>query len=262
MRYFRHITLETPESVDLEFILAGIGNRALALGVDYLILLVAFLLELLVVVLVIQSEVLSLSEWTGWAWFLAGLLLLTFAGYAGYFVTFETLWQGQTPGKRLARIRVIGSDGRPIGLQQATLRALLRLIDDWFLLGAYLIVLTREERRIGDLVAGTTVIQEVRPAGQPPEINPEAQRLAERWQAELDWDTLEPAAFGVIRDYLQGRHQLAAYARPAVAENLANHVLDLLNPRTRPAVEPDIYLEAIYLAYQWRLQSSRPGEQL
>ena len=78
------LTIETPEQIPLEFPLAGIGSRFLAIALDMLI------------------------QVLGW------LLLIAFVLYAGYYALFEIFWNGQTPGKRLVRIRVIGDSGRPI----------------------------------------------------------------------------------------------------------------------------------------------------
>lgn len=164
MRFFNRITFQTPESVELEFTLAGIGNRALALLIDYTVLGVTLLFFVLIWI-VLSTQLLNFVEefFTKLPnldiWLLAIFVIIAFAIYISYFVFFETLWFGQTPGKRFAKIRVVRDDGRPIGLQQATLRALLRPFDESLFIGAFLIMLGRREKRLGDLVAGTIVIQ-------------------------------------------------------------------------------------------------------
>ena len=135
--------------MELEFTLAGIGSRAWALVVDYHVL-GAILVGFLLIIWTISSVLVE-----GWGqvfgtrnielWLGAIAFITVFAIYTSYFVFFETLWQGQTPGKRLAKIRVIRDDGRLIGLQQATLRALIRSVDDTFFIGALLIMLTKKE---------------------------------------------------------------------------------------------------------------------
>ena len=143
MHLFNKIKFRTPESVELEFTLAGIGNRAWALLIDYLVL--AVIMTVFVVAWVTVSVQLA-DLWAGIfgkqvsLWLVAIALIFGFAIYTGYFVFFETLWQGQTPGKRFAKIRVVRDDGRPVGLQQATLRALLRAIDEFFYLGSLFII--------------------------------------------------------------------------------------------------------------------------
>src|SRR5919202_1816512 len=158
MRFFNRVILQTPESVELEFTLAGIGNRAYALLIDYVVLgliLVGFLVFWSIFSFQLYG---AIKGWIGnnnqlSLWLIAIQILVSFFIYVSYFVFFEALWQGQTPGKRYVKIRVIRDDGRPIGLQQSTLRALLRPLDDTFFLGLFLIILNRQEKRLGDLVA-------------------------------------------------------------------------------------------------------------
>jgi uncharacterized RDD family membrane protein YckC len=154
MSLFKTITIQTPESVELEFTLAGIGNRALALMIDYL--LVFFLISLVSLVSSFLSEQLvNLSAFLGGGtedielWLVAIALLVTTAIYGGYFVGFESAWQGQTPGKRFTKIRVIRDNGKPEGVFQATLRALMRPVDDILFLGFFCIIFGQQENRQG-----------------------------------------------------------------------------------------------------------------
>ena len=175
LKFFGEIRLRTPESVELEFPLAGIGSRAYALLVDYVLIAIAMVAVLLIGFLFAFQTLAyafqdpsDIRSTVGWAnaigWIGAIVLLGLFAIFVGYFVFFETFWQGQTPGKRMAQIRVIREDGRPIGLPQATLRAILRVFDDILLglVGFLFIIQGRQEKRLGDWVAGTVVIQELR----------------------------------------------------------------------------------------------------
>lgn len=162
MDLFNRVKHQTPESVELEFTLAGIGNRTWALLIDYLILtflpLVFLIVSRTVSSLLVDTWVAVFGTDNIEIWFVAIAILVTYFLYTGYFIFFETLWQGQTPGKRFAKIRVIQDNGRLIGLQQATLRSLLRAVDDTLFVGAVLITLSHREKRLGDWVAGTIVI--------------------------------------------------------------------------------------------------------
>jgi hypothetical protein len=87
--------------------------------------------------------------------------------FAGYFIFFEWLWNGQTPGKRLLKLRVIREDGRPITLWEAVARNLLRIFDaipgmviPIYSLGLISIFLSSRDQRFGDMFAGTVVIRE------------------------------------------------------------------------------------------------------
>ncbi|MGB9435874.1 MAG: RDD family protein, partial [Candidatus Acidiferrum sp.] len=107
------LTIDTPEQTVLEYPIAGLGSRFLAILADTAIQLVlAFL------VLIVGSVIgagLSIFGGLGMQWILAIILIFLFLLYSGYFALFEIFWNGQTPGKRYAQVRVIRDDGRPIG---------------------------------------------------------------------------------------------------------------------------------------------------
>lgn len=252
MRFFNRVTLQTPESVELEFTLAGIGNRALALIIDYTVLSITLTVFITAWSLLSIQVFISNSGNLG-LWLVAIALFVSFCIYTGYFVIFETIWQGQTPGKRFAKIRVIQNNGRPIGLQQATLRSLLRAIDDTLFLGAFLIMLSRREKRLGDWAAGTIVIQAELPvAAATFAISEQAESLAKQLlQSNADLSQLLPDDFAVIREYLQRRRAMAPKARGQLSLQLAEQVKDIIALKKLPAaVPPDVFLEAVYLAYQ------------
>jgi uncharacterized RDD family membrane protein YckC len=255
MRFFNRITLQTPESVELDFTLAGIGNRAYALIIDYIVLglsLILFLFFWAFLSYYLLQLFLGKIRENLALWLLAIQLLIIFFIYVGYFVIFETLWQGQTPGKKRAKIRVIRDDGRIIGIAQATLRALLRPIDDLFFLGAFLIIFTKKEKRIGDFVAGTIVVQDEIPIREAlVVISNEASSLASRLQINANISQLLPEDFAVIREYLQRRNEMMTQARKDVSLQLAHQVKKIIGlEKVPPGVNPNLFLEAVYLAYQ------------
>jgi uncharacterized RDD family membrane protein YckC len=256
MRFFNKITLQTPESVELEFTLAGIGNRAYALLIDYVVLgliLIGFLVFWSIFSFQLYGVIEDLLGNNNQLelWLIAISILISFFIYVGYFVFFEVLWQGQTPGKRYVKIRVIRDDGRPIGLQQATLRALLRPVDDFFFLGVFLIVLSRQEKRLGDLVAGTVVIQEELPiASATFPVSEQAQSLANQLQTEADISRLLPEDFAVIREYLQRSGAMTSQAKAELSRQLAHQVKEVIALEKAPKVTAHLFLEAVYLAYQ------------
>jgi uncharacterized RDD family membrane protein YckC len=255
MHLFNRIKFRTPESVELEFTLAGIGNRAWALLIDYHIL--AAIMTVFIVVWVTVAVQLE-NFWKGIfgnqvsLWLIAIAFITSFAIYGGYFVFFETLWQGQTPGKRFAKIRVVRDDGRPVGLQQATLRALLRPIDEFFYLGALFIIFNNSEKRIGDLAAGTIVIQTQRPlASTSLTISEQAKPIYEHLLQVTDLSALLPDDFAVIREYLLRRSTMSTKARMKLAWELTQQVQDIIDLEKLPEnVVPDVFLEAVYLAYK------------
>ncbi|MBE9005627.1 RDD family protein [Fortiea sp. LEGE XX443] len=256
MHIFNRVKFRTPESIELEFTLAGIGNRAWALLIDYLVLAV------ILVVCVFTWVTISGQLTDFWQsqdtfasqlglWLIAIIFLTLFGIYAGYFVFFETLWQGQTPGKRFAKIRVVRDDGRPIGLAQATLRALLRPLDEFLFMGAFLIMFSRREKRLGDWAAGTIVIEsQTTTASATFTISEQARSFYEELLDIADLSQLLPDDFAVIREYLQRRGAMALKSRVALASKLTQQVTAIINLDKLPEVAPDVFLEAVYLAYQ------------
>ncbi|MEH1907322.1 MAG: RDD family protein [Nostoc sp.] len=252
MRFFNRITFQTPESVELEFTLAGIGNRALALLIDYTVLAVTLLVFFLTWT-VFSTQLFNFFEAQNLGiWLIAIFFIIAFAIYISYFVFFETLWFGQTPGKRIAKIRVVRDDGRLIGLQQATLRALLRPFDETLFIGAFLIMFGRQEKRLGDLAAGTIVIQtQTTTASAILMISEQAKVLHEQLVQIADLSSLMPDDFAVIREYLQRRAAMSLKPRALLSLKLAEQVVSIINLEKLPeAVTPDVFLEAIYLVYQ------------
>ncbi len=261
MRFSRKIILKTPESVNLEFTLAGIGSRVYALLIDYTLWFLA-LASFIIVGTLLAAQIVDLVVQLGGGndiglWLIAIGLLIWFAIYVGYFVLFETLWQGQTPGKRIAKIRVIQDTGQPINLYQATLRSLLRPIDDLLFLGFFLIVLSPREKRLGDLVAGTIVIQVERPLGtETLKTSDMAQRAATRLLNTVDLSPVLPDDFAIIRDYLQRRSLMTPQAKDRLTHQLADQLKAILGIDTLPpGLTDEVFLEAIYVAYQ---HSDRP----
>src|SRR5712692_8514238 len=123
------LVIETPERVPLHFALASIGNRFIACAIDHTIQIVA--LVVLVILFAIISDVADLGSRLSNApkWVIALLIILVFVLMSGYFAFFEWIWNGQTPGKRWLKLRVIREDGRPIGFFEAVVRNLLRNFD-------------------------------------------------------------------------------------------------------------------------------------
>ncbi len=255
MRFFNQINLQTPESVELEFTLAGIGNRSFALIIDYLIsgltiLLVWIIGFFLAFQLVPNLAVAGLSDRLAqWIW--AIQLMTSFAIYVGYFVVLETLWQGQTPGKKWTKIRVIRDNGKPARLPQAILRALLRPIDDLLFIGVFFIIFSRQEKRIGDLVAGTLVIQEEASKWNQIDISQEAEDLAVQLRIEAQIANLLPEDFATIRDFLQRRKNIMLQYQHQLSRKLAQQVKEIISLEDVPeGYSNSQFLEAIYLAYQ------------
>lgn len=96
------------------------------------------------------------------SWVIAIFGLAFFCLYWGYFAAFEVLWKGQTPGKRVAGIRVIKDTGRPVNVFEAITRNVLRAVDSllFYGVGVVTMLLNSRNRRLGDFVAGSLVVHE------------------------------------------------------------------------------------------------------
>src|ERR1019366_2225479 len=155
-----NLIIDTPEQIPLEFPLAGIGSRSLALAVDTCIQAGAGL-ALIASAYAVGARASKMP--TKGAWTLAVLVLLWFLVQFGYFAVFESTWNGQTPGKRLSNLRVIQDSGRPITVYEAVARNLLRIVDSIPALYGVAIIcalLSAKSKRLGDYVAGTVVVHE------------------------------------------------------------------------------------------------------
>src|SRR3954468_15607971 len=126
----QHHGIETPEHVDVQFELAGVGSR-LAAGLLDLALLFVGLMVLWIGGGAIVGSLIS-SRGMVRSWLSAGVILLTFCLLWGYFALFEALNGGRTPGKQALGIRVVMDTGRSLTPAAAVVRNLIRFIDCYF----------------------------------------------------------------------------------------------------------------------------------
>ena len=160
------LDINTPENVAFGYQVAGIGSRFLAAMLDTLLifLLQAAVIAAFLLILYILDQTTLAKNLSAWA--IAGLGLVTFLFYWGYYIFFEMLWNGQTPGKRRTGIRVIRTDGTPITLSESLIRNLVRIVDllpAAYGLGILTMFIDKQSRRLGDLAAGTLVVHDRAP---------------------------------------------------------------------------------------------------
>lgn len=261
-------TIRTPEHVELRFVIAGAGNRFLALVLDTLIqwaaiaiLFMAFALALGLLGPLLRGPLGAPgapSTETLAIWVLAAIVLVTFLLYWGYFTFFETLWGGQTPGKRAMKIRVIREDGRPIGFTEATIRNLLRIVDALpgiYGVGLVVMLLNRHFKRLGDYAAGTVVIRERRRAVPPrgPRLRVSPQQALPAAEANLG--RLGREELAMVDAFLRRRDDLDARSRAEWAEKIAVSLLRRLEMRQPVDVPYEAFLEWLGEALRARLSS-------
>lgn len=258
LRWLKTIEVVTPEQVGLQFTLAGIGGRGYAMAIDVAILLgvwtaAATLYSIFAIQLLNGLSNTNITYGQLPIWLGAIALLATFILFSGYFVFFEVTWQGQTPGKRAANIRVIRDDGRPIGLAQAVLRSLLLSFDGIpFFLGVIFILFEKREKRLGDIVAGTLVVQEEKPIAKANvTLSDRANTLAQDLPQSANLSLLLPDDFATIREYLERRSRMDRDARRELSLNLARQMRSRIEMESIPTgLTSDEFLEAVYIAYQ------------
>lgn len=149
--------IETPEHIRFRYQLAGPGRRITAYLVDLLIRGIS----VLVVLLILRMSSVFMFSLDGFS--TGATLLLVFAVEWGYYVLFESLWSGRTPGKRAMNLRVVKEGGYPTGFLDIVLRNLLRAADflpSFYAVGLTVMGLDPRFRRLGDMIAGTIVIVE------------------------------------------------------------------------------------------------------
>ncbi|HQR39507.1 MAG TPA: RDD family protein [Blastocatellia bacterium] len=228
------LIIETPERVELYYTRAQVGNRFLAAALDHLIQAFAMAGIALAVWLMGESLAKIWNDLGNWA--IAIVIMLTFAIYTSYFIVFETIWNGQTPGKRVFRLRVIREDGRPIRFYEALVRNLLRTAVDsqpivgvpLYSVGIVSIFLSSRSKRVGDYVAGTVVIRESE--SRAPSLDDvlalardEARKSRDIASApfEIDASKLSVADEVAVRAFLRRRLDLTERVRAVLGNRIA-----------------------------------------
>lgn len=165
--------LSTPEQVELSYSIAGLGSRFIGALVDALIQSVATGLLLVaglflgVITNSLNIRLMEQDPIRSGTVIIALTILAMFLVIWGYYIFFEMAWNGQTPGKRAAGIRVLTTGGQPITVTHALVRNLVRIIDflpSSYMLGACVMLISSRSQRLGDLAAGTIVVKEGREA--------------------------------------------------------------------------------------------------
>jgi uncharacterized RDD family membrane protein YckC len=232
------LIIETPERVPLHFALASIGNRFLACAVDHALQTLAYLL--LYYIITETTNALNLSGLSGVSkWVVALRIIINFIIWTSYFIIFEWRWNGQTPGKRWLKLRVIREDGRPITFWEAAVRNLLRIFDilPFYSIGLISIFISPRDQRVGDLVAGTVVVRE-REAEAPtfnqvfdaPVLDTAMRRSFRPVPFTAEISSLTEREIEVVETFLRRRWDLPDQARMWMAWRVALPILYKLRP--------------------------------
>jgi len=235
------LTIETPEQIPLEFPLAGIGSRFLAIALDTLIQVLGFLMIVFVAEILLPTAARFTPRALTWA--AAIFFLCLFILCSGYYALFEVFWNGQTPGKRLVRLRVSSDSGLPITVYEAVVRNLLRIIDQLpglYVVGIISVFLTARNKRLGDIVAGTVVVHEKAMQDSQPDFFAAAASTALSSGLQITAEELE-----LIERFLQRRYDLSPEVRRQSAEQIAGRLRARLGAAQDGAASPEDYLESL-----------------
>jgi uncharacterized RDD family membrane protein YckC len=280
----REFVVTTPENVEITHSLAGIGSRCIALILDHLLQGAAFFAFLFLLALAVGG----MDEWagiwndtlnlSGWAW--AAMIVFGFLVFWGYFILFETIWNGQTPGKRFVKIRVVKDDGRPIDFFASAIRNVVRILDMMpgvYAVGFFTMFISPAWKRVGDYAAGTLVVKEYREGApkrmrtgrlsradlieerpSPPVIEPTGEE-----EAAIPGVTID-AIFMVTKDeyetarrYLERRGDLSESVSDTLARKIAEPILSRLEmtPEAPERYPYGLFLERLARDYIRRLDA-------
>ncbi|HVX61441.1 MAG TPA: RDD family protein [Pirellulales bacterium] len=215
------IEIVTPENIAFQYQVAGPFRRLPAYLIDLLLRIVVIVLAGIGLMIAFGTigmggvgAGMAAVAWFVFDWFYGGL--------------FEAYWNGQTPGKRLMRIRVVSDEGQPINGAQAVLRNFLRSVDAMppllifptYLLGLLSTAMNDRFQRLGDLAAGTMVIVEEpqRHYGVARVNEPEAIRLAAELPAKI---AISRSLARALSSYVQRRQAFPWRRRAEIAMHVA-----------------------------------------
>jgi uncharacterized RDD family membrane protein YckC len=241
------LTIDTPEQTSLEFPLAGIGSRFVAMAIDTAIQVGMFFVLFFALLLTIPAF--RLFGNVGTQWVVAGWIVGFFVIYYGYFAFFEAIWNGQTPGKRYAQIRVMKDDGRPINVYDAIARNLLRIVDQLpFLYGIAIVSVffSKQNKRLGDFVAGTVVVHEKTVETARPFQETQVDAAAPAYEvSRITVDELR-----LIETFLQRRDTFDPTLRGSMAAQITARISCKLEVQVRGWPANEKFLEAVHSQYR------------
>jgi len=236
------LTIDTPEQTALEYPIAGLGSRFIAILADTAIqVILAFLV---IIVAGIVGIGMAAFGGLGPQWVVAIVVVLLFLLNSGYFALFEIFWNGQSPGKRYTQVRVIKDDGRPIGAYEAIVRNALRLVDmlpAMYGVGLVSIFLSGQSKRLGDFVAGTVVVHEKTLEG----VRPYAETKIDETLPPIDVSQVTLEEIRLIETFLNRRDSLEPVVRTNMAMQIANRLADKMQVKIYGWPRTERFLEAV-----------------
>ncbi len=237
----------TPEAVVLDIDAAGYASRILA-GLLDLIIQLGLLLTI--------GILLGLAFLGDDSGIVTAFAISTFLVLFGYPIGFETWLRGRTPGKMALGLRAVTVDGAPIGLREATLRAMGGVVDRLLppggVTGALFVMLTPRHQRLGDLIAGTMVVRDPEKFVGTPALWFSAPPGLEQYAETIDPTSITVDQYTVIRSFLTRGSSLSAPIRATLARDLANRLAARIRHQPPQFVAPEVFLICAMARYQRR----------
>lgn len=211
------LRIDTPENVIFGYQIAGIGSRFLACALDTVLIIVMMLFVNFALAAFVRAfDLLAGEGQDAGAWLAAIFGLLNFAVFWGYYIFFETVWSGQTPGKRRNGLRVIRRDGTPVTVSETVVRNLVRLIDFMpalYAVGVATMFVDGQSRRLGDLAANTLVVRDresIALSSLDVSLSAPAGRLSgPSMNDSLPVDRLSAQEIALLEEYFRRRYEFA-----------------------------------------------------
>lgn len=176
----------------------------------------------------------------------AGVVSTSVLAYIGYPVLCELLLHGRSVGRLVMGTRVVRDDGGPVHMRQSLLRAVMAMLEIWSTSGAIALtcsVIDRRSRRVGDLLAGTVVIQE-RMRGLTP-ARAEVPDSLREWVAGADVGRLPLPLMQDIRSFLPRAGTINPESRRQLSRDLLHRTLPHVAPAPPPGTDPEQFLTAV-----------------
>jgi uncharacterized RDD family membrane protein YckC len=251
------LAIRTPECVRFQYLLAGLGSRATAFLVDtairVLFILCIFLGAFLVSEWLPAMIPMDLFHKLSKTWIIALGALAYGVVDLGYFLFFEAAWSGQTPGKRQQGLRVVKSNGQPIGWLESSIRNILRAVDillGFYPVGLVVMFLSNSNRRLGDYAADTVVIVERR--RKVPRSRTRLRSSANLRYPEIQSHAtqLKVQQYQVLRSFLERREAMDETHRRELARVLVRQLTEHGKIPVRSDIPDEVFLEEMVTIYE------------
>jgi len=243
------ITITTPENVRITFELAGIGSRFVALLLDSILQGVLFAI---ILISALTGGITFGENIEGaFSWYLAALILITFLIFIGYFIFFEMIMKGRSPGKAIMKIRVMRRNGQPVTFVSTLLRNIFRIADFFpglYGVGVLVMFISPESRRIGDYLGSTIVVKD-RIGRIPATLQQlEAQDAAVRDGQTLNMYPISQEEYRLLKEFITRRDKLTKEKRQQLAQRIAERLWNKFNVPSEERKDAEKFLEMLLKA--------------